>query len=88
MLSKDLLIVANKIDGIVKVLDVVSSIPFRSIPDLANEIFNHAALIFFHHLLVKQTVYFKRFDDVGITVYKHGGGHVRTGTIKKIIDWG
>lgn len=86
-LSKSLLVVANKVSGIVKVFDVVPSIPFRSIPGPANKIFNCAALTFFHRLLVKQTIYLKRFGDVNVTVNKYGAGHVRTGAIEEIINW-
>lgn len=86
LFGKGLLVVASKVYGIVKVFDVLLSIPFRSIPGLANEIFNLATLTYFHRLHVKQTVYLKRFGNVGITIYKDGRGYVRTKAIEEIID--
>lgn len=86
-LSKGFFVVANKVGGIVTVLNVGPSILFRSIPGLANEIFNRAALIFLCYLFVKQTIYLKGFSDVGVTVDKHGGGHVRMRAMEGVISW-
>lgn len=43
----------DKVDNIVKVLNVVSSIPFKVVPNPANEIFNHVALFLLYSLIVK-----------------------------------
>lgn len=86
LLSKSLFIVTNKFGGIVKVFDIILSIPFRSISAPANKLFNRAALTFFYCLLIKQTVYFKRFGNVGVTVDKYGGRNVRTKAMEKIIS--
>lgn len=85
-LNKGFLIVANKVGGIVKIRNVIPSIPFRSIPGSANIIFNCVALVFLYCLFVKQTVYLKEFSSVNVTVDKYGKGHVRTGAIEEIID--
>ena len=71
-LSKSLLIVTHKVGGIVKVLDVIPSIPFQPVSSPTNEILHCAALTFLYCSLVKQTVYFKEFGGVGVTVDKHG----------------
>lgn len=86
-LGKNLFIVTNMIGSIVKVLDVVPSIPPRSVSYLANEIFYCAALTFLNCLLIKQTFYLKRFCGVGVTVDKHGRWHVKMGTMEEIIGW-
>lgn len=87
-LGKGLLVDANKVGGIVKVFDVVPSIPLMSVFCLANEILYRAVLIFFNCLLIKQTLYFKEFNGVGVIVDKHGGWHVRAGMMGEIIGWG
>lgn len=87
-MSEGLLVVADKVGGIVKVLDVVPSIPFRSIPGPANEVFYRAAFTFFHYSLVKQMVYLEGFDGIGVTVDKHGGWHVRAGAMEEIVGRG
>lgn len=87
-LNQGLLVVVNKVGNIVKVFDVVQSIPFRCVPGLVNEIFNRVALTFFHYSLVKKIVYLKEFGGVGVTVDKHGGGHVRIAVMEEIIGWG
>lgn len=76
-LSKGLLVVANKVDGIIGVLNVIPFILFRSIPGLTNKIFSRATLTLFHYLFIKQTVYLAGFGNISITVIKHGGGYVR-----------
>lgn len=86
--SKGFLVVANKVGGIVKVFDVIPSIPFRIIPGPVNKVLNRTALVFLHYLFVKQMVYFKGFGSVSITLDKHKGGHVRTGAMKGVIGWG
>lgn len=53
LLSKSFLIIVNKIEGIVKVFDIILFILFRFISSLANKVFNYAALIFFHYLFIK-----------------------------------
>lgn len=78
LLSKGLLVVVNRVGGIVKVLDMVPSIPFRFIPGLANEIFNRTVITFFYFLFVKLTDYLKGFGGIGFTVEKHSGEHVKT----------
>lgn len=85
-LNKSFFIVANKVGGIVKIRNVIPSIPFRSIPGSANIIFNCVALVFLYCLFVKQTVYLKEFGGVNVTIDKHGKGHMRTEAIKEIID--
>lgn len=42
------------------------------------------ALTFFHRLLIKQTVYFKGFNNVSVTINKYDKGHVKTKVIKEI----
>ena len=79
LLSQGFFIVANKVVGIVKVLDIIPPIPFRFVLSPANEIFNPAALIFLYYLLVKETIYLKGFGDVDVIVNKHGGKHLRMG---------
>lgn len=86
-LNKVSLVVANKVRGIVKVFDIIPSIPFRFIPGPANEVFNCAALAFSHYLFVKQTIYLEGFDNVNVTVDKHSRRYMRTGVIKGVIDW-
>lgn len=81
LLSKSLLVVSDKVGGIIKIFDVVPSILFRSIPGPANKIFNYMALTFFYYLFAWQLVYLKEFDSVSVTVEKHGGGYVKTGAM-------
>lgn len=85
LLSKDLLVVANKVGGIVKVLNIILSILFRSIPGQANKIFNRATFIFFYRLLIKQIIYLKGFGDVNVTIDKYSGGYIKPGMIVRII---
>lgn len=84
-MSKGFLVVVNKVGNIVKVFDVISSIPFRSIPGPANNVFNRAVFAFFYCLFIKQMVYLKGFGGVNVTIDKHGRGHVKMETIKKVI---
>lgn len=77
----------DKVEGIVKVLDIIPSIPFRVIPGPANEILNCAAPIFFHYLFIKQTVYFEGFGGVNVTVDKYGGEYLKTWGMEGIISW-
>lgn len=88
LLSKDVLVVMHKVGGVVKVLDVIPSILLRAVSSLTNKVFYHAAFIFFHYLIIEQTVYFKRFESTDITVDKHDKWHIRAGAIEEIIDWG
>ena len=84
-LSKGVLVVTHKVGGIVKVLDILPSIPLRAVSSLTNEILHRAAFTFLHYSLVKQTVYLKGFDGIGVTVNKHGGWHVRVGAMEGIV---
>ena len=88
LLSKDLLVVMHEVGGIVEVLDAVLSIPLWAVSSAINEIFYRAVFIFVHYLLIKQTVYLKGFDGIGVTVDKHGGWHVRAGAIEEIVSRG
>ena len=65
-LSKSLLVVTHKVSGIVEVLDIIPSIPLRPVSSPTNEILHCATLTFLYCLLIKQTVYFKGFDGIGI----------------------
>lgn len=87
LLNKGFLIVANKIGDIVKVFDIVSSIPFRSIPYSLNKLFNYATLVFLYSLFVKQTVYLKGFGNT-VSLSTNTAGvcdHMRTRAMKRII---
>lgn len=87
LLSKSLLVVANKVGGIVKILDIVPFIPFKAVPGPAYEILNCVTSTFFYCLFVKQMVYLKGSGGVGVIVNKYGGGHIRTWAMKRIIGW-
>lgn len=52
-LSKGLFIVMHKVGGIVKVLDVVSSISLWAVSSPINEILYYTAFTFFYYPLVK-----------------------------------
>lgn len=86
-LSKDFFIIAKKIEGIIKVFNIILSISFRSIFGLTNNIFNCMTFIFLYYLFVKQAVYLKKFSSISIIVYKYGRRHIKTGVIKRVIDW-
>ena len=87
-LSKGLLVVTHKVGGIIEVLDIIPSIPFRPVSSPTNEILYRVALTFLYCSLVKQTVYFKGFGGVDVTIDKHGGWHVRARAIEGIVGWG
>lgn len=88
LLSKDLLVVTYKVNGIVKVLDIIPFILLRPVFSPTNKILYCAAFTFLYCLLVKQILYLERFCSIGITVNKHGGWNVRVGAMERIVGWG
>lgn len=53
LLSKGFFLVANKVGDIVKVFDVVLSIPFEALLDSTNQVFNRTALTLLYYLFIK-----------------------------------
>lgn len=74
LLSKGLFIIMLEVSGIVKVLDIISSIPLRSIFSLVYEIFDGQAPTFPYCTFVQKVIDFEGLVFVIITLYKHRGG--------------
>lgn len=53
LLSKVFLIVVDKFGCIVKVFDVVLSIPFRVVAGPVDKVFHNTAFTFFYYLFIK-----------------------------------
>lgn len=68
LLNKLFFVFADKFDNIIKVFNIILSILFRAIANLANKVFNCITFIIFDNLLIEQAVYLKRFKDVSIAV--------------------
>lgn len=71
-MGKGFFIIANKVDGIVKVLDVILSISLRSVSCPTNKVLHRAAFTLFNRLLVKQTFHLDEFGSVSVIVNEHG----------------
>lgn len=72
LLNKVLFIFADKLGNIVKIFNIILSIPFKDITSLTNKVLDCMVFTFFDTLFVEQTVYLKRFKDVNIAVNKNG----------------
>lgn len=51
-MSKSFLVVIDKFDSVIKVLDIVPSISFRAVAGLADKVFYGAALTFFYYSFI------------------------------------
>lgn len=71
MSSKGFLVLANKIRSIVKVFDVVPSIPFWTIPSLVYKVFNDQALTFPDYVFIEKAINLKKLVFVSVTLHKH-----------------
>lgn len=78
----------NKLGGIVKVLNVVLSIPLWVIASPINEILDCVILTFFNNLSMEQIFHLKRSGGLSIIIDKHKRQYIRTGTMKKLNGWG
>lgn len=88
LLSKVLFVFADKFDNIVKVFNVIPSIPCRAVAGPADEVLDCIALTFFDSLFIEQAVYFKRLKDVNVTINKDGRWLMWLRAIKGIVGWG
>lgn len=70
-LSKGFLVVVNKVKGIVKLFDIVLSIPFRYISGISYKLFNGQALTFPDCRLIEKAINFEGFVFVNVTFHKH-----------------
>lgn len=68
LLNKLFFVFADKFDNIIKVFNIILSILFKAIANLANKVFNCITFIIFDNLLIEQAVYLKKFKDVSIAI--------------------
>lgn len=88
LLINSFFVVVNKVKDIIKVFDVILSIPFKVVLGTKNKVFILTALTFLHYLYIKYMVSLERFCDVSVTVNKYDEGNVSMGAMEKVINLG
>lgn len=75
----------DKVDNIIKVLNIVLPILLWAVTGLVSKTFNYMALTFFYSLVVKWAFYFKGFECISVTINKYNKWYVEIEIIEQII---
>ena len=84
LLSLALFISLDKVNNIVKILDIIPPIPFWAVSSPVYKVFDSEAPTFFNYAFIEKMLYFERFVVVGVTFHKHKGEMLWTRALKRI----
>lgn len=87
LLSQLFLVGLDQLSSIVKVLDIIPYILFRTIAGPAYEVFNGQSSIFPDCPLIKKVVNLEGLVFISITFHKDQGEALRTEALERVISW-